>query len=146
MKHDWNSLENYLSIHDKILRIYAKFMLQPKHYALITRTDFFYILECKDIRLRTYKGNTVRVDIYKEIEVDPSNKSKQRARTSGYSYGANRPHPNGAPLIRYCSPHFDHNKYHHKHDYTKTPPTIVEVSQDEWPHVGEFFNEVLQNY
>jgi hypothetical protein len=71
--------------------------------------------------------------------------TKKRAKTFNYSYNAWDPKTN-KNLIRYCSPHLDHNKFHHKHDYTVDPDETNKIGNDEWPHVSEFLEEVLTNF
>jgi hypothetical protein len=146
MKHGWNSWDNYWDIHEKILRIYSKYMQAPKTYKLEKHTAQFYELSCEGIMITTFKQTLVRVDIRKEVEIDDSSPNRLRARTIGYSYSVNLPNPDGRNLIRYCSPHIDHNKFHHKHDFTKKPPQTIRIGDDEYPHVGEFLNEVLANF
>ena len=48
-KHDWNSLPDYLSIHDKTIRFYHKFMESPKVYSKKVLTDFEMRLKCDGI-------------------------------------------------------------------------------------------------
>ncbi|MGK5086617.1 hypothetical protein WDW86_03595 [Bdellovibrionota bacterium FG-2] len=154
MKHDWNTLDDYLSVHHRILHFYGKYMETPKAAYQVTQlTPRFYTLECAGIIFRTYLSNRVRVDIYKEILVDDSNPRRRRARTIGYSYNANT--PQGANLIRYDSPDPlstlgtnspHHHSYHHKHDESVSPSRIIRIEDDEYPHVGEFFDEILSRF
>ena len=152
-KHGWNSLQHYLEIHDKTLRFYQKHMETPRVYKYEKLNEYFHTLTCLKIFVHTYKGTRVRIDIKKDMTVDPSNPKRPRARTFRYSYNANI--PGGSDLIRYCSPHEDweqegsapHHKHHHKHDFTKGPKEkITLLGDDEWPHVGEFFEEVLNSF
>jgi hypothetical protein len=149
-KHDWNSLQHYLEIHDKTIRFYQQWMETPRFYTHEILNEYFHALNCIKIFVHTYKGTRVRVDIKKDVEIDPSTPKRLRARTFKYSYSANI--PGGLPLIRYCSPHDDfeeegsapHHAYHHRHDFTKNPKgEVIVLGNDEWPHVGEFFEEVL---
>ena len=154
MKHDWNSLEDYLSVHDRILRFYVKHMETPRvAYKVVQVTPRFYTLECAGIIFHTYQSNRIRVDIYKEVLVDDTQPRRKRARTIGYNYNANT--PQGANLIRYESPDPPaeigpkspyHHRFHHKHDDTVNPPLITRIGDDEYPHIGEFFDEVLARF
>ena len=65
-----------------------------------------------------------------------------------YSYQAKRPSPDGRILIRYDSPHDDHNQFHHKHIFNKNGVEldVVELGSDEWPHVSEFLKEVITKF
>ena len=146
MKHGWNSWENYWNIHEKVLRFYSIFMQAPKSYTLIRQTEQYYEIKCTGILFQTYSQNLVRVDIRKNITIDDKVKSKLRAQTESYTYSANRPNPDGRNLIRYCSPHDDHNNFHHKHDFTTNPPQVIALGSDAWPHVGEFLHEVLLTF
>ncbi len=144
MKHGWNSWEHYLSIHEKTLRFYNPYMTVVKTYTIFKHTTRYYEIQCQQIPMRTYKGTDVRIDIKKDILVDEVN-GRLQARTVAYSYNANLPNPNGQNLIRYCSPHEDHNQFHHKHIFMPTPQ-VLKIEDDEYPHVGEFLNEVLETF
>lgn len=152
-KHDWNSLQGYLEVHEKILRQYQRYMEVHRSYKYEVITAFWHSLECSQIIFQTYQGTRVRVDIHKDIEVDPSNPRRTQARTFKYSYNANL--PGGNEVIRYCSPHDDyeeegsapHHARHHRHDFTKNPKgEVTLLGKDDWPHVGEFFEEVLKSF
>lgn len=151
MKHGWNSLVHYLEIHETILRTYEKYMESPRIYNKNWLNELHLFLSCTRIIVTTYRGSRIRIDIEKDVEVDDSIPGRLRAKTFGYKYSANRP---GEPsLIRYCSPHWDanpekapdHHRYHHKHDFTRGKEIITKTGND-WPHVGEFFEEVLKNF
>ena len=146
MKHGWNSWDNYWHIHEKVLRVYSKYMLAAKTYRVVRHTEFYYELLCTNALFNSYNQNVVRIDIRKDVEIDSSVKAKLQARTIGYTYSANRPNPDGKNLIRYCSPHDDHNQYHHKHDFTVNPAQVHKIADDAWPHVGEFLHEVLLTF
>ena len=152
-KHGWNSLTDYISIHDKTIRFYQKYMETPRVYSYQIDTEFDHKLFCLGIILCTYRGTRVRVDIEKGIEVDPSNPKRPRAQTFDYTYSTNI--AGGQRLFRYCAPHDDrdeggappHHAFHHKHDFTKkTKGEVIVLGDDEWPHVGEFFEEVLGRF
>ena len=89
----------------------------------------------------------------KVVEIDRTNRNRPWARTYQYKYNANI--TGGTPLLRYCSPHEDyeeegaapHHSHHHKHDFTKNPKgDVTLLGPDEWPHVGEFFEEILGRF
>ena len=152
-KHGWNSLTDYMSIHEKTLRFYHRFMETPKVYTPIQFNECEMRLICEGIIVHTYHGTRVRIDIKKNLEIDPSNPRRPRTRTFRYKYSANI--AGGPKLVRYCSPHEDweeegaapHHRYHHRHDFTKNPNGEVSLlGPDEWPHVGEFFEEVLSRF
>ena len=136
-KHSWNSLANYLSVHEKTLRFYHKFMEVPKSYTYSIITEFEHNLNCSGILIRTYRGNRIRMDIRKVIEIDLSHPHRPRARTFDYTYSANI--ASGPKLFRYCSPHdsFEnegsapHHSHHHKHDFTKGKEEITLIGDDD---------------
>lgn len=152
-KHDWNSLQHYLEIHFKTLRLYQKYMETPRFYAHKVENELSHSLVCPGIIFLTYRQTRVRAEIEKYVEIDPSNPFRSRARTYAYTYNANI--VGGEKLIRYCSPHQDwekegsapHHRHHHKHDFTKNSKGDVQIlGDDNWPHVGEFFEEVLGRF
>jgi len=151
-KHDWASLQTYLNAHERVLRTYSKFMDHPVQYKQSRVTENYLILECQSI-FTTYNGTKVRVDIYKDVEIDDSILNRERALTFGYSYNANR--PGVGNLLRYDSPDPPaeispstpaHHRFHHKHDWSSGTEVIVKIPDDEWPHVDQFFQEVLTRF
>lgn len=148
-KHDWNTLENYLTVHDRVLRQYSRYMIAVKAYTQKKLTDYFLVLRVENIVFQTFQENLVRVDIRKNVEIDPSNEKRPRARTYDYTYSASV--PGGEKLFRYCSPHEDvkpnapdHHKFHHKHVFKGGKEVILKIGEDRWPHVNEFIQEVLE--
>jgi hypothetical protein len=92
------------------------------------------------------KQKSILIDVKKIVEINPTSR-RLTAKTYEYHYHA-RFKENGLGIIRYCSPHSNHNKFHHKHIYDsfgKIKQTI-RVAQDSWPHVSEFFDEVINGY
>ena len=143
-KHDWNTWENYLRVHENVLKKYqANFPNHTPKYAVVRVTDQYYIMKIEKLELVTNKGTSVQVNIEKDVEVQPGVR-KPVARTVGYSYQAWI--KVGNSLIRYCSPHESHNQFHHKHDLTQTPAALIRIGNDDWPHVNEFFDELINNY
>ncbi len=152
-KHDWNSLQNYIVVHEKTLRFYERHMETRRSYVYDKWTDRYATLECKGMILLTSHGSRIRIDIEKEILIDSTNSVRPRARTYSYSYSAIS--PGRHTLIRYCSPHDDahvegsasHHRFHHKHDFARSSQGVITLlGSDEWPHVSEFLDEVLQSF
>jgi len=153
-KHDWASMQTYINAHDRVLRQYSKFMDHPRQYQHARITPNYLLLKCENILFTTYKGNRVRVDITKDVEIDDSIPKREQARTFGYSYNANR--PGLGNLIRYDSPDPAdeicraaipyHHRFHHKHEWTSGVEHILRISDDAWPHVDEFLGEVLSKF
>ena len=143
-KHGWNTLENYLRVHESVLKKYQSHFITPSpKYSVIRYTEQYYQLTLTMLELRTAKGTSVCINIEKDIEVRPGG-TKKVARTEGYSYQAWI--KSGNNLIRYDSPHEAHNKFHHKHDYVNSRTDIIPIKNDEWPHVSEFLDEVINNF
>lgn len=154
-KHGSNSLDNYIEVHERVLRIYSKFTKNPMVYKFIwvnpsqkTHLD----LECHGIELTTNLGTQVGVSIEKGVLVDRTSAKKPQAKTIYYKYHA-YDLQTGRGILRYCSPESsgtNHHAYHHCHRFPAGScgqgGVITIVGADAWPHVGEFFNEVLMNF
>ena len=150
-QHDWNTLQNYLEVHENVLWKYsAHFLIVPK-YKITKYTSQFWQMDLLKVRIRTRKGTEITLDIEKEIEIDDSVPKRPRARTGMYRYVASKPNPDGRCILRCDSPHEDatepgspdHHKYHHKHDYRTSPQFIVKFPDDGWPHASDFLEEVV---
>ena len=127
-KHGANTWENYLRVHEKVLKRYSGYFVNPSvTYAIERITENYYTLTIDRLELKTNQGVTLFVKIEKDVDVQ-AGVTRKIARTYGYSYNSWKKWELGITnLIRYCSPHHDHNRFHHKHDFTVTPPTIA------WP-------------
>ena len=147
MKHGFNTWENYLRVHEKVLKQYSVFFVNPLVvYELNMSTENYYTLILERVELKTNEGKNIFVKIEKDIDVQ-AGVTRKIARTYRYSYNSwKKTDRNNANFIRYCSPHLDHNQFHHKHDFTVTPPTITKIRNDDWPHVSEFFDELISIY
>ena len=143
-KHGWNTWENYLRVHESVLKKYQAHFITPSPKYLVTRfTDQYYQLRIDKLELMTSKGTSVYINIEKDVEVQEGG-SKDVARTVGYTYQAWI--KGGNNIIRYCSPHETHNKFHHKHDFINQPNTVIQIGIDNWPHVNEFLDEIIYNF
>jgi hypothetical protein len=143
-KHDWNSWEKYLAIHDRVLTQYIRSYsgTGPERYSVRKITDQHYELSLKNLILQNSENKSIEFKIEKTVEIDITF-ARPRARIFAYSYHALTPKPNARNLIRYCSPH-DHRPTHHKHIYQLDGSyNVIEVSRTGFPHVSEFFDEVL---
>lgn len=150
-KHDWATRQSYLNAHERVLRTYEKWMDHPHSYKHTQVTAEYLLLQCHGIIFTSYQGNKVRVDITKDVEIDTSNPKRLLARTFGYSYNAVEQRTGNR--IRYDSPDSVftpatpyHHRFHHKHVEQNGKETITRVPNDEWPHVDEFFREVLSAF
>ncbi len=144
-KHGWNTFDNYLRVHEKVLRTYSGHIFtQDPQYTISQITENYYEMKISRLDIQTEKGTRLLVKIEKDILIKQGARRKQ-AKTSGYSYHA-VDKSTDRNLIRYCSPHFDHNNFHHKHDYRKNPPLLIKIREEDVPHVSEFFDELIDNF
>ena len=146
-KHDWNSWENYLSVHEKTLNKYikARYVSGPLQYTVAKLTDQHIELSIKGLILKSDLGSNLQIKIEKTVELNIEYVRPQ-ARTFAYSYHALTPKPNARNLLRYCSPH-EHRPHHHKHVYHSDGTyDVLDVPERTWPHVNEFLDEVLSKY
>jgi len=145
LKHDWNTFENYIRVHEKVLRDYSNyFFTQNPTYKEERVTDNYYTLELDRLGLITNKGTRVYIKVEKDIHVKAGAR-KPIAKLYEYSYHA-WDSVSKRNLLRYCSPHEDHNRFHHRHDYSENPMITTQVADDEWPHVSEFFDELINSF
>lgn len=144
VKHGWNTLGNYLAIHKRVLEQYQSGSSSPKIYTERKLTESYLTLDVNDVRITTKKGNTVKVKIEKDAEVRVLGK-RPTVKTTDYSYHAS--YVDGRNIIRYCSAHPTHNKFHHKHDYiNKNVNPSVRIQPEDVPHVSEFLDELINNH
>jgi hypothetical protein len=146
-KHDWNEKQDYYTVHHRALKKFQWRFLDHTTYQHTVFTDQYEALEIPSALLKTDAGNIVEIKIEKAVEIDPSG-ARKRARTLQYSYQAMLPSPDGRVLVRYDSPHKNHNQYHHKHIFDEhgNESQIQRIEDDEWPHVSEFLEEVIVNF
>ena len=153
LKHDWATLQTYLNAHERVLSTYTKFMDAPRTYTQTRVTTNYLLLECMNIQFTIYNGTKVRADITKDVEIDESNPKRLLALTVGYSFNANAPRKGN--LVRYDSPDPrgqlgpgspPHHYHHHKHLWVSGQEQILRIGDDDWPHVDQFFHEILTNY
>jgi hypothetical protein len=150
VKHGPNTPYNYFSIHeDTLLRYTTDYSPEERFYELdYNEAGTRVKLHCRNIILTTHAGNQVRCDIVKVAE---KNNNTQKIKTIKYSYSVSRFKEKSSELFRYCSSDEDkliydpnnHHTYHHKHDFLSGNEIIVKIEDDEYPHVSEFFDEVL---
>lgn len=146
-KHDWNSKENYYTVHYRTLKKYEWRFMSPITYRHTVYIDQYEKLEINSALFKTDSGRYVEIKIEKDIEIDIE-WARRRARTFSYSYQAKMPSPDGRVLVRYDSPHESHRPFHHKHIFDELGNAIkvVTIDSDSWPHVSEFLDEVAEKY
>jgi hypothetical protein len=151
MRHGWRPLQNYLDVHDRVIRSYHRYMSPPKVYESKMYTPQWLVLTCFPVFLTTHQNTLVRVDIRIDVEVDEST-ARPQARTFDYTFSANL--PGKGTLIRYCSPHPEagtsaapgHHAHHHRHDFTNDKEVITLLTEETRPFVGEFLTEVMGSF
>jgi hypothetical protein len=138
-KHDWNNLQNYIFVHDKILRQYASCFSNQPQYNPYRSTP--YVLELSTV-LRFHHKN-LKLEIDKVAEVQVFGKGRESARTYSYTYNVSDSIGN---FFRYCSPH-DHRPYHHKHTYDSITRVQIhppqKIGDDDYPHIDQVIDELL---
>ena len=145
MKHGPNTWENYLKVHERVLRDFSgNITTSDPQYKVKYITDNYYILELNRLEVLTLKGTKIFIKIEKDIYIKEGVRKKV-AKLYAYSYHSWFKETN-KNILRYCSPHEDHNKFHHRHDYTHDPMRTIKINEDEWPHVSEFLEEIIKNF
>lgn len=155
-RHNWRAREEYFSIHFKILRFFEPYMSPPVQYIHDVVTDKYEILEAPKIVFTTWTRHTlVHVKIRKEVLIRRVPGTRPEAKTFSYRYHANL--PDGRALLRYCSPDElanpdpkNHHTFHHKHIFDQLGNEIrvvnSQTAEGDWPQVGDFLTELLQNF
>ena len=70
MKHGFNTWENYLRVHEKVLKQYSVFFVNPLVvYELNMITENYYTLILERVELKTNEGKNIFVKIEKDIDV-----------------------------------------------------------------------------
>lgn len=91
----------------------------------------------------TFDGG-IRLDVAKKLRILEGEASTAMVQTFAYAYNANV--AGLGNILRYCSPHDDHNEFHHKHTYDllagDRSGTVTEIDADSWPTLGEVFGEL----
>ena len=155
-RHGWNLRDNYFDVHYRVLRFYEKYMQNPATYIHEVITPSFEILMAPKIILTTSRSNIVHVNIKKDISIKRTSGAKAQAKTYAYRYHANR--PDGRAFVRYCSPDdptakfitTNHHSFHHKHIFDEFGSEVhvinTQGTDQDWPHVNEFLDEVLATF
>lgn len=67
MKHGWNTWDNYLNVHEKVLKKYqGNFATSNPRYKIEYITENFYTLEIPRLDIITNQGNNISVKIYND--------------------------------------------------------------------------------
>lgn len=145
-RHGPNRLQRYLEIHTTVMAkmLYSGLVVEDG-LELPNGADGELVI-VGDLLLR---DRVLKVTVVKSLQVleetDPSNPDVQ---TSSYSYNVSLVgHGN---VFRYCSPHSDHNEYHHRHQYdpfgSHPEANTVTDCGDDWPTLSEVIEEAEEWY
>ena len=138
--HGPNSFSNYFEVHQRVMRdcVTRGFVLSDNVVAIALGNGNLLMegpIECL---------GDIDITIEKILEV--TGQAKRRSiRTVEYHYNA---HVRGlGNILRYDSPHPDHNQFHHAHRFDVfNGDRDGQVSKCEWPHIGAVIGEVEQWY
>lgn len=87
----------------------------------------------------------IDITVEKILEVTPQSKREPTVQTIDYHYNA-RIRGRGN-ILRYDSPHPDHNQFHHVHRYDVfNADDDGTVTECEWPHLGDVIGELEEWY
>ena len=81
----------------------------------------------------------ILIDVTKKLRIVDGDGATVRVQTFAHSYNASL--QGRGNILRYCSPHDDHNKFHHVHRFDvwggDHQGSVDEVSADDWPTLGD---------
>jgi hypothetical protein len=162
-KHDWNDYQNYIDVHDRVLRFFSCYMTPVKTYSSEWpfADKLYLILELNNVQFTTARGTVAGLVIEKHVIIRRAPYPKPQAKTWSYKYHA-YDSTTGIGLLRYCSPDRDagnpgnhggtnHHAVHHRHDFSRygcdpIAGDVTPVDSEKVPHVGDFLNELLMSY
>jgi hypothetical protein len=145
-RHGWNSIENYLHVHDRRI---SDFMAEGfvRHDGLVREW-----LEADTIVItgRIHCAHGLFVDVEKYLAVRKLRSGGLQVKTESYSYHAGIEGTRERSLFRYDNAHVytreRHLDAHHKHRFDHrnwreiVPPQWV--GQERWPHLSEVLEEL----
>jgi hypothetical protein len=139
-KHGPNRLDRYRDIHETV-------MAQYRDSGFLLEDDLDFLPDGDGVIALvgtiTLDGG-IRLDVAKKLRVLEGEGATATVQTFAYSYNANI--VGLGNILRYCSPHEDHNQFHHKHTFDvlagDRSGTVTEVAEDDWPTLGQVFEEL----
>jgi hypothetical protein len=144
-RHDWNSWDNYYSIHQHCLADFEHFILDDQVTATPTATLVTWggVLYC---------SGGIEIHISKSQQVEAHQSGRTMVRTVEYSYNVLRREAGHAVnLFRYDNVHTQpkHADPHHRHRFDAhgaeiEPPEHMGVAR--WPTLGEVIREAHEWY
>ncbi len=139
-RHDWNSWDNYLRVHESFLNSRGHF---------IERNDLDYIFSEYVVLWKgvLYCRDTIEIHVTKSQSVR-FRSGRPEVRTDSYSYHAQKRTDDGViKLMRYDNAHIHpgHPTIHHRHRYDDEGNEIfpVECIGEDWPTLGDFIDEII---
>lgn len=153
--HDPRRLAEYLDIHETWME-----RLRRDHF--IVDDDLALDANIVDgapqilMKGRIRCAGNIFIDVRKTLRVIDGEGDDALVQTVAYTYHARV--DGVGDLLRYCSPHADHRKFHHKHTFDPfkgdassysiddEPGTCDATSDTNWPTLGEVLHEVRRWY
>ena len=142
-RHGWNSLDNYLAVHDSC-------MSDLREYFVDSDTLAFEVIDGRTLRLHgsVYCHGGLVLHVTKLLELNDT----QQIRTFRYRYQAQFAEPPTRQIFRYDNDHAylreNHADAHHRHRFNIrtwkeiTPPEWV--GHDHWPVLREVLDELYE--
>lgn len=142
--HGPNKLTNYLETHDTVMN-----QFKSRGFVLVDGLTLSAmgngvmlmsgLIEC---------AGDIMLTVTKHLQVVDGEGDNVRVKNVGYSYqGWLRGHGN---IVRYDSPHENHNRCHHVHRADCFTPgadeTLEEIPDGQWPTLGEVLHELEKWY
>lgn len=145
-KHAPIELGKYLEIHETAMRSLER----DKSYVLpggdglgIERVDTTLL-----IAGRIQCSGGILIDVRKVLAILEGEGDTAIVQTVSYTYHALA--EDIGSVLRYCSPHTDHNFFHHKHTFDALNGDVhghvTEIETDKWPTLSEVICEVCKWY
>ncbi len=139
-KHGPNRITNYLETHDTVMGQFvdAGFVLIDALELVPVGVGYFVIIG----QLSCLGG--IVLDVYKLLKVVDGEGSSARVQTISYVYNA---HLRGVGnILRYDSPHPDHNCFHHVHRFDvfngDRDGRVEPIDEEAWPTLGDVLGEL----
>ena len=140
--HGWNSLENYVFLHEK--HLYEHLLVKEADFEIRLVPTDHALYDAIVVEGVVYCRNGLRIDVYKTGDYD---RAAKRVRMTWYSYNAWWPGAHNA--LRYDNNHRDEPHVYHRHAYdreTGEQTSYKEMGRQEFPVMHEIFDELLAMY
>lgn len=143
--HGPNKLANYVQVHESVMEHHRK-----TGFVLRDTLAFEPLDAGRSILLKgeIYCQGRIRIDVTKTLVIVDGEGASTRVQTSEYRYHACV--IDVGNVLRYCSPHPDHNTDHHVHRYDifrgDEHGTTTLHGRAGWPHLGDVIAELHRWY